>query len=305
MPRDPVNCAALWLDALHDLAWRKLAGTPLTADRRAHFGNVSLMLEGGGPYPRLPELQSGHRDDWVQEYYTTYRECHGYAPWWSSTLPDLAAASVAAIDLLLSCPEHAPLRAEPASIALSEDGENSAAARDASASLTFEELLDELQYFGMTGSNGNEADIREIVREARLNAGVPIYDAMVVYADGLPPIPNEQRLWDRFDTLVKDSWYTLLGRSRRPLPATLEGLDAAADRIHDAAAALSNLLRAGPRPAGTRVPATTDPVGDSWPPSDGWHFRRGDAAFRGVVFTVTNMSWRLFEAVGGGPAAGQ
>ncbi len=84
----------LWLDALFELSWQRKPGDVLHTKRYAWFGGMSIELEGKGLFPRLPDLS-------LLPGSISIPEDNGYPVVWRSTLPDVARASVIAIDELL------------------------------------------------------------------------------------------------------------------------------------------------------------------------------------------------------------
>jgi len=40
---------------------------------------------------------------------------------------------------------------------------------------------------------------------------------------------------------------------------------------------------------------TPPPDSDEWPPNKGWHFRPGEAAFRGIAFKLTDTQWEILK----------
>jgi len=90
----------LWLDLLHELGWRPLAAEPLKAKRAVWLtSHTSFVLHGDSAYPLVSDVHG----DLPLPKISTF---HGHPSHWSSTLSDLARASVAAIDLVLSLPEE-------------------------------------------------------------------------------------------------------------------------------------------------------------------------------------------------------
>jgi hypothetical protein len=84
----------LWLDALFELSWQRRPGDVLHTKRHAWLGNVSIELEGQGLFPRLPDMPFFPGS-------ISIPADNGYPVAWRSTLPDVARASVIAIDELL------------------------------------------------------------------------------------------------------------------------------------------------------------------------------------------------------------
>ncbi|MFC1596600.1 toll/interleukin-1 receptor domain-containing protein [Planctomycetota bacterium] len=84
----------LWFDALFELSWQRKAGDVLHTKRYAWSGNMSIQLEARGLFPRLPDLSSFPGS-------ISIPTDNGYPVVWRSALPDLARASVIAIDELL------------------------------------------------------------------------------------------------------------------------------------------------------------------------------------------------------------
>ncbi len=84
----------LWLDALFELSWQRNPGDALHTPRHAWSENTSIELEGQGLFPRLPDLS-------LFPGSVSIPADNGYPVAWRSTLPDLARASVIAIDELL------------------------------------------------------------------------------------------------------------------------------------------------------------------------------------------------------------
>lgn len=84
----------LWLDALFELSWQRQPGDALHTKRSAWLKNTSVQLLGDGLFPRLndqPHL--AHLKSIPQE--------NGHPVAYYSKLPDVARASVAAIDEVL------------------------------------------------------------------------------------------------------------------------------------------------------------------------------------------------------------
>ncbi len=84
----------LWLDMLFELSWQCPCGSPSYTERQARIDNVSVGLLGDGLFPRLPDfLASGPKQVIPNE--------QGYPATFYSKLPDVARASVAAIDEIM------------------------------------------------------------------------------------------------------------------------------------------------------------------------------------------------------------
>jgi len=83
-----------WLDALFELSWQGQAGEVLNSERYAWRGNTSVQLVGNGLFPRMPSEAFVSASTSIPHEY-------GYPMAWHAKLPDLARASVAAIDELL------------------------------------------------------------------------------------------------------------------------------------------------------------------------------------------------------------
>lgn len=100
----------LWLDALVELACERAPGDALHATRYAWSANTSIELEGDGRFPRIPDMS------WLPAS-IPIQENNGYPLAWRSALPDLARASVIAIDVLLErasgSSEHSPSSITP------------------------------------------------------------------------------------------------------------------------------------------------------------------------------------------------
>ncbi|MGC1276397.1 MAG: hypothetical protein WBC44_22060 [Planctomycetaceae bacterium] len=100
---DPPHDEALWLDALHELALRPGTAGPLSAKPFADTGpHMTIGLLGEAPYPLLPPRRMFVG---IPDLTDGVPALHGNPYRWHSALEDLARASVAAIDLLLSLPE--------------------------------------------------------------------------------------------------------------------------------------------------------------------------------------------------------
>jgi hypothetical protein len=83
-----------WLDALFELSWQRKPGDVLYAERYACAGNMSIRLEGQGLFPRLPSIS-------ILPESVSIPSDNGHPVVWRSTLPDVARASLLAIDELL------------------------------------------------------------------------------------------------------------------------------------------------------------------------------------------------------------
>jgi len=92
--RDRSPSEGLWLDALFEFSWQGQPGDPLYAKRYAWLGSVSIELVGKGLFPRLP-------DEEILPLEVPIPHENGYPMAYYSRLPDLARASVAAIDEIL------------------------------------------------------------------------------------------------------------------------------------------------------------------------------------------------------------
>ena len=84
----------LWFDALFELAWRRQPGGPLYAKRKAWIENGSVVLDGSGLFPRLPEFP-----DWPLLEKLPHE--NGYPMAYYSIIPDVARASVSTIDEIM------------------------------------------------------------------------------------------------------------------------------------------------------------------------------------------------------------
>jgi hypothetical protein len=88
----------LWIDALFELAWQRAKGSPFHCERYAWFGNGSVGLSGKGLFPRLPQFITT-----TPGAFCTHE--HGYPRAFYSKIPDIARASIAAIDEILDLAE--------------------------------------------------------------------------------------------------------------------------------------------------------------------------------------------------------
>jgi hypothetical protein len=85
-----------WLDALFEISWQRPRGGPGHAERFAWHENASIALVGNGLFPRLPSSRTSSLGEVVANE-------NGYPRAFYSKLPDVARASVAAIDEILEC----------------------------------------------------------------------------------------------------------------------------------------------------------------------------------------------------------
>lgn len=88
--------SALWLDALFEIGWQREKGSQFHVGRHAWSANCSIALIGNGLFPRLPKCFS---DKAASECV----QVNGYPLSFYSTIPDLARASLEAIDYLMEC----------------------------------------------------------------------------------------------------------------------------------------------------------------------------------------------------------
>jgi len=84
----------LWYDALFELSWQGKPGDALHSDRYAWRETTSVQLVGGGLFPRMPS-------DELLGQSTSIPSANGYPVAFYAKLPDVARASIAAIDELL------------------------------------------------------------------------------------------------------------------------------------------------------------------------------------------------------------
>jgi len=89
------NSEYLWLDALYELSWQRERGAPFHVGRFAWFENASVGLSGNGLFPRLPNFITSSPGEFAPHV-------NGYPRSFYSKIPDIARASIAAINQLLS-----------------------------------------------------------------------------------------------------------------------------------------------------------------------------------------------------------
>lgn len=92
--REQHSTEFLWLDTLFELSWQRKPGDVLHTRREAWLENTSIKLEGQGLFPRLPDMS--HFPGSI-----SIPADNGYPVAWRCTIPDVARASVIAIDELL------------------------------------------------------------------------------------------------------------------------------------------------------------------------------------------------------------
>ena len=92
--REQADNECLWLDALFELSWQGEPGSVLYATRSTWHGNVSVQLDGNGLFPQLTDI-------YPPSVVKSIPHDHGHPMAYYSRLPDVARASVAAIDAVL------------------------------------------------------------------------------------------------------------------------------------------------------------------------------------------------------------
>ncbi|HEX4265662.1 MAG TPA: toll/interleukin-1 receptor domain-containing protein [Verrucomicrobiae bacterium] len=85
------NSNLIWLDMIFEMAWQRQRGSPFHIERYAWAGNGSVAMRGTGLFPRLPKFITGTPGE-------AFPHENGYPRAFYSKIPDVARASIAAID---------------------------------------------------------------------------------------------------------------------------------------------------------------------------------------------------------------